>query len=261
MKVMPDTTIRIANAEAVSLELDVDMPIVAVRLLPRYGEEQELPLVDGSFEFPTYSNPNTVNIEWLTASGSKEAAFVSSGTVVSRHYFSLEQLRNHDVELDSFNDEKEYPDETLWAARQAATDVFEQAARRSFVHRLGRTKDYGRDSLVSLDHGDVYELITPGYIQVSDSQLERDYHIAPQPFPRWIEYKYGADEMPAEVSRAVLELAAYTLRPSNRPIGATGESSDAGYIHFTTAGRDGATAIPEVNAAIEQFGRGCRYAW
>lgn len=261
MKVMPDTTIRIANAEAVSLELDVDTPIVAVRLLPRFGDEQEILLVNGSFDFPTYSTPNTVNIEWLTASNSKEAAFVSFVTVVSRHYFSLAQLRGHDVEQDRFNDVEEFPVEMLWAARQAATDVFEQAARRSFVHRIGRTKDYGRDSLVSLNHGDVYELLTSGYVQVSDSQLERDPHALAQPFPRWIEYKYGADEMPAEVSRAVLELAAYTMRPSNRPIGATGESSDAGYIHFTTAGRDGATAIPEVNAAIEQFGRGCRYAW
>ena len=67
--------------------------------------------------------------------------------------------------------------------------------------------------------------------------------------------------MPAEVSRAVLELAAFMLRPSNRPVGATGESSDAGYIHFTTAGRDGATSIPEVNAAIEQFGWGRRCVW
>ena len=81
------------------------------------------------------------------------------------------------------------------------------------------------------------------------------------PFPKWVEYTYGAEEMPAEVSRAVLELAAYTLRPSNRPIGATGESTDAGYIHFTTAGRDGATAIPEVNAAIETFGAGGRLLW
>ena len=67
--------------------------------------------------------------------------------------------------------------------------------------------------------------------------------------------------MPEAVSRAVLELAAYMLRPSNRPIGATGESTDAGYIHFTTAGRDGATAIPEVNAAIQQFGAGERFLW
>lgn len=261
MKMMPNTTIRIANAETVSLGLDVDRSLAAVRLLPRFGDEQTIPLSDGFFEFPTYSNPNTVTLEWLETSGSKEAVFVSEVSVVSRHYFTLDQLRSLDSAQDGFDDEHAYPEEALWMARQAATDVFEEAARRSFVHRIGRTKDYGRGSLVHLDHGDVYELLTPGYVQVSGSKLERSAAGTPQPFPRWIEYLYGADEMPAEVSRAVLDLAAYTLRPSNRPIGATGESTDAGYIHFTTAGRDGATAIPEVNAAIEQFGRGCDYAW
>lgn len=111
-----------------------------------------------------------------------------------------------------------------------------------------------------LAHNDVCELLTDGYRLVSDCQVERDGS-ASRPFPVWVEYLYGRDRMPAQVSRAVLELAAYMLRPTNRPIGATGESTDAGYIHFTTAGRDGATDIPEVNAAIEQFGRGVRYVW
>ncbi len=262
MKMMPDTTIRIANAEAVSLGLDVDAPIAAVRLLPRFGAESCLPLdSDGLFTFPSFASPNSVRIEWLETLGSKEAAFTSQAEIVSRHYFTLSQLRRLNPEQDGFNDETEYPDELLNEARQAATDVFEEAAHRSFVHRIGRTKDYGRDSLLNLAHCDVYEVLSEGYVQVSDNQLERDPSSTPAPFPRWIEYLYGADQMPAEVSRAVLELAAYTLRPSNRPIGATGESTDAGYIHFTTAGRDGATAIPEVNAAIAQFGWGCQFVW
>lgn len=259
MKVAPDTTIRIANAEAVSLELDVDVPLTAVRLLPRFGSPVDLALDDQkSFRFPCFADPDSVKIEWLTASGSNEAAFVSFAEVISRHYFSLGQLLEDGPEQDDFS---EYPVEALYSARQAATDVFEQASRRSFVHRVGRTKDYGRDDLIRLDHGDVYELLSEGYIQVSGSQLERDRKCAPVPFPRWIEYLYGSDAMPTEVSRAVLSLAAYMLRPSNRPLGATGQSSDAGYIHFTVAGRDGATAIPEVNAAIEQFGRGETYLW
>lgn len=259
MKIKPDTTIRIANAEAVSLELDVDVPITAVRLLPRFGARIDLTLEDQtSFRFPCFADPDSVKIEWLTTSSSKEAAFISYAEVVSRHYFSLDQLLDDGPGQDDFS---EYSVEVLFAARQAATDVFEQASRRSFVHRVGRTKDYGRDDFIQLDHGDVYELLTSGYVQVSGSQLERDRRYAPSPYPKWIEYLYGSDTMPVEVSRAVLSLAAYTLRPSNRPLGATGQSSDAGYIHFTVAGRDGATAIPEVNAAIKQFGRGETYIW
>lgn len=261
MKVLPDTTVRIANAETVSLGLDVTVALTAVRLLPRFGAETTIELDgDGLFEFPTLAAPDAVKVEWL-ASSSDEAVFTSRVLVVSRHYFSLDQLRNYESSQNEFDDTTEYPDEMLAMAREAATEVFEQAAHRSFVKRLGRTKDYGRDDLVTLEHGDLDELLTEGYIPVSSSQLSRDPMAAPHPFPRWIEYVYGTDVVPAEVSRAVLQLAAYTLLPSNRPIGATGESTDAGYIHFTTAGRDGATAIPEVNAAIEQFGRGCQYVW
>lgn len=256
---MPDTTVCVANAETVSLGLDADRPMTAVRLLPRFGAVREIPLdSDGTFEFPVFPPPESVRIDWLDASGSGKAVFTSYATVVSRHYFSIKSLETYGHDQDDFD---KLPEDELWAARQAATEVFEESARRSFVHRIGRTKDYGRDSLLQLWHGDAYELLTEGYVQVSGSQLERIANCCGEPFPRWVEYLYGADVMPAEVSRAVLELAAYTLRPSNRPVGATGESSEAGYIHFITAGRDGATAIPEVNAAIEQFGRGERFVW
>ena len=252
MKVMPDTTIRVASSEAVSLELGVDAELGEVRLLPKFGEEIVLPLDDNAFDWPILAAPNAVTVEWR-APGSDEAAFKTAVEVVSRHYFALDQLRGYGDGRDDFD---ALPEEKLWAARQAATDVFEEAAHRSFVARIGRAKDYGRDGLLAVDH-DVREILTEGYFQASDSYLSRGRSC--KPFPRWVEYVYGAACMPAEVSRAVLELAAYTLRPSNRPIGATGESTDAGYIHFTTAGRDGATAIPEVNAAIAMFGAGERF--
>lgn len=254
MKVMPDTTIRVANAEAASLELGVDAELGEVRLLPRFGDETVLTLDGNAFDWPMLTSPNEVTVEWR-APGSEEAAYTTTVEVVSRHYFTIDQLRGYGDGRDDFD---ALPEETLWAARQAATDVFEEAAHRSFVLRIGRTKDYGRDGLLAVEH-DVREVLTEGYREASDAQLART---APGgQFPKWVEYVYGAGSVPAEVSRAVLELAAYTLRPSNRPIGATGESTDAGYIHFTTAGRDGATAIPEVNAAIAMFGAGERFLW
>lgn len=175
--------------------------------------------------------------------------------MVSRHYFRLDALKGYGDGQDEFD---KLPEETLFQARQAATDVFERNARRSFVARIGRTKDYGRERCVTLEHGDVRELLTEGYELASDCQA---VPVACFPRPCWVEYVYGYEELPAQVSRAVLELAAYMLRPSNRPIGATGESTDAGFIRFTTAGQDGATDIPEVNAAIEQFGRGANLVW
>lgn len=254
MKVAPDSEIRLANSEAASLALDADAAPDSVRLKPKFGDESTVPLEGGAFDFPALQAPNFVTVEWM-AEGS--VLFTSYVNLVSRHYFSLDALKAYGNGQDDFQD---MPEEDLFQARQAATEVFELNAMRSFVHQVGRTKDYGRDSLLSLDHGDVYELLTEGYMQVNGGQVIR-VPGAPQPFPRFVEYLYGKDSMPAEVSAAVLTLAAYTLRPSNRPIGATGESSDAGYIHFTIAGRDGATSIPEVNAAIEQFGRGGQCVW
>ena len=255
MKIAPDTTIRVANSEAVSLELDVTAELGEVRLLPKFGDETVLPLDGNAFDWPIlFAAPNAVTFEWR-ASGSTDAAYKNRVEVVSRHYFTIAQLEGYGDGRDDFAGLAE---EVLWAARQAATDVFEEAAHRSFVGRIGRVKDYGRDGLLAADH-DLREVLTDGYVQESDSQLRRAG--ACGPFPKWVEYVYGADAMPAAVSAAVLDLAAYALRPSNRPIGATGESTDAGYIHFTTAGRDGATAIPEVNAAIQMFGAGERFVW
>ena len=254
MKVEPNTTIRVANSEAVSLELDVDAELGEARLVPRFGEEAVFPLDGNAFDWPEFEAPNEVTVEWR-ASGSEDAAFRNRVEVVACHYFHIDRLKGYGDGSDDFD---ELPDEELWAARQAATDVFEEAAHRSFVGRVGRTKDYGRGELLAVAH-DLQEVLTGGYEQESDSYLRRKPGCGP--FPKWVEYVYGAEAIPAAVSSAVLELAAYTLRPSNRPIGATGESTDAGYIHFTTAGRDGATAIPEVNAAIEQFGAGVRPVW
>ncbi len=256
MLVAPDTTARVASTETVSLGLDADAQLAQVRLLPRFGAEATIDLdADGTFPFPAFASPDAVRVDWL--SSSSEPVFASHVAVVSRHYFPLDALRGYGDGQDDFAD---LPEDTLREARQAATEVFEQAARRSFVARLGRTRDYGRDGLLWLAHGDVREVLTEGYAQVSDCQCERT-GACRGAFPRWVEYVYGADGVPSEVSRAVLSLAAYVLRPSNRPVGATGESTDAGYIHFTTAGRDGATSIPEVNAAIEQFGRGECCVW
>ena len=257
MKIAPDTTVCVANAEAASLELDVaaSAELSTVLLLPRFGEPSVITLNGGAFDFPLLAAPNEVVVEWRT-SGADEAAFKNRVEVVTRHYFTLDQIKEYGGGSDDFGS---LGDDALYMARQAATEVFEQAAHRSFVKRIGRTKDYGNGELLVLEHHDVQALLTDGYRHASDSQLERMPGYGP--FPRFSGYVYGADAMPAEVSRAVLELAAYTLRPSNRPIGATGESTDAGYIHFTTAGRDGATAIPEVNAAIEQFGAGVRFVW
>lgn len=256
MLVMPGETVRIANDERVSLGLDADVEARSVRLTPRFGDVAEIEAgEDGLFPFPTFPCPNEVAISWLSSSG--DALFSSRAVVCARHYFPLSRLKGYGRGVDNFD---ELPEDDLRLARQAATEVFEEAARRAFVPRIGRVTDFGGDGLIGTGKDPVREVLTPGYRQAGYALIERGAG-ATGPFPREVEFVYGRDDVPAEVSRAVLELAAYTLRPSNRPVGATGETTDAGYVHFITAGRDGATAIPEVNAAIEQFGRGADVVW
>lgn len=254
MKIAPNSTIRIANSEAVSLELAATAELASVTLTPRFGDAVTIPLAAGKFDFPTFAAPNIVEIGWFAAD-SDEPSYTDTAEVVSSQYFTLDELENYDERDDTFS---ELSDEVLWAARQAATDIFEEAAHRCFVGRIGYLKDYGRGLILAASH-DLKAIETDGYAVESDSYIRR---VNPSgEYPRTVEYIYGAGAIPAAVSKAVLDLAAYMLRPSNRPIGATGESTDAGYIHFTIAGRDGATAIPEVNAVIEQFGAGDKFVW
>lgn len=250
MKIYPGSTLRLSSSQE-AMPLEPIQGVASLVLTPRMGEEVVLP-VDGTVELPRLAAPNFATMEWVL----EDYTATSYLEVVSRHYFEIDQLRNLNMDQDLFSDTEIYPDDVMFMARQAATDIFEQSARRSFVRRIGSYQDFGRDHLITIPEGDVVEVLTEGYEQVSPNQL-LSKHLE----PRTIEYIYGLDSIPAEVSRAVMELTAFMLRPSNVAANATGESTDAGYIHFTIAGRDGATAIPSVNAAIEQFGRGVQYVW
>lgn len=250
MRARPDSTARVAGGERTELEMpEADAATLRLRL----GGDVPLEVAGGRARLPMLDAPDLGKVEWSAGGEPLATSYVE---VVSRHYFELDELRHFGDGQDDFD---ALPEEALVEARQAATEVFERNANRSFVRRFGRTKDYGNARLLNLWHGDVGELLTDGYRLVSGCQCVCEG--CGEPYPRWVEYLYGTGDVPAQVSRAVLELAAYTLRPTNRPVGATGESSDAGYIHFTVAGRDGATDIPEVNAAIEQFGRAVCPVW
>ena len=227
MLVAPDSTTRVAASETAVLQLEADAAIDSATLRPRFGGEQGLPVEGNAVTLPVLKAPDTARIDWKAGG---ETLFTTYIEVVSRHYFRLDALKGYGDGQDDFD---QLPEEQLFQARQAATEVFERNARRSFVARIGRTKDYGRERCVTLEHGDVRELLTEGYELASDCQA---VPVACFPRPCWVEYVYGYEELPAQVSRAVLELAAYMLRPSNRPIGATGESG-LHPLHHRRAGR------------------------
>lgn len=251
MKVTPDSTVRVAYGETASFELSVDAEITKVSLRLDGANAQEIETSNGALVLPRSCQPPAiVQAAWFT-DGSKDAVAHTTFEIVSRNYFELDQLKNYGDGTDDFSEKS---DDELWAVRQAATETFERNAKRCFVHRCGRTRVYGQPSFVELDDCDVYEIESPSTAMlVSDCQVRiRDAYCSDI---GEIRYKYGADTLPLRVSLAVLDLAAYYLRADVLSSRAVGEATDAGFLRFTIAGRDGATGLPEVDAVIEQFGR------
>lgn len=241
MRVKPYSTLRIAYTDSLTLEPETEAAPDRAALLQGDGVADEHKVEGGALKLPRIYAPNTVRINWYQG---EDLLFTTFLVVVTRHYFDIGQLKAMD-EMDDFSHKTE---EEFWAARQSATEIFERNARRSFVQQMGTTETF-EGGFVWLNHNDVREVVTPGWELVSDCQAKGPEGRAT------IRYRYGLSEVPERVSEAVLALAAYYLRPSATPDRATGESTDAGFIRYTLAGKDGATGLPEVDAAIEQFGR------
>lgn len=248
MKVQPGSNICLASSESATLELLVDVVIAKARLHLVDASCIECDAVGNEISVPSVPCPNAIRIEWF-AEGDDTALFETYVEVCSRHYFRIEQLRGYGNATDDFSGKS---DDELFAARQAAAETFERNASRSFVRRIGETRVFG-EHFAELDHCDVQRIVSPdGWKLVSDCQA-RFYGPSPQPCS--IRYVYGTCNVPVRVSNAVLQLAAYYLRDDVTPSRATGEATEAGFLRFTVAGRDGATGLPEIDAVIEQFGR------
>jgi len=239
--VRPDTSLRIARTDPVRIKAESTVvPDKAVVTLSD-GSATEVACECGEMSMPATTAPELATIEWRSGDA---PLFETRVEVVSHHYFALDDL----TASDGTDDFSGFTDEQLWQARQAATETFEENAHRAFVRRRGSTETHS-GGFVWLDHNDVREMLTPGWELLSDcTAVGPDGHAT-------IEYVWGIDDVPARVSSAVMQLAAYFLRPSVTPERATGEATEAGFIRYTLAGRDGATGLPEVDAAIEQFGR------
>lgn len=241
MNVKPYSTLRIAYTDSIEIQPETEAAPDRAALLQGDGTVLDMAVSGGMLKLPKIPAPNTVRVNWYQGS---DLLFTTFLNVVTRHYFDIDQIKA----MDDVDDFSSVPEEGFWAARQSATEVFERNANRSFVNQMGVTETY-QGGFVQLMHNDVHEVFTPGWKLVSDCQA-----VGPDGRAS-IRYRYGLSEVPERVSEAVLALAAYYLRPSATPDRATGESTEAGFIRYTLAGKDGATGLPEVDAAIEQYGR------
>jgi len=200
--------------------------------------------------------------------------------VVGNALFEIHELRAFRSGLDN---ENTYTADEIRDARDAATQVLEQAAQVAFATRrtvqtlsgdnttrlmlphvkitaLHSATVYGEDTGVDLvdDALDGTEL--------ADVEIDYDAGVLVRTSGVWprghrnivVDYEHGYENTPGPVKRAAMLLAVEALVPSALPPRATAQSTDLGDFRISLAnpdaGRD--TGIPEVDAVIASWG--CR---
>ena len=191
--------------------------------------------------------------------------------LVGGYLFEIADLREQDR---TFTVDK-YPTETLREVRNWVEDVIEgpRAANVAFVPRSSRVTidGTGRSSLPlpDLNVREVYAVTVNGTAWTSE-QIETlvvDDGVLwlsdSSPLYMWtagrrnitLHYSHGHDRAPGAITRAALMLAKEYCVKSDVPGRATATSIGDQLFRLTIAGRDGVTGLPDVDAAIDQFGR------
>lgn len=208
-------------------------------------------------------------ISWAGTIAGATLTVTRMAEVVGGFAFTVRECRGHDETL---ADEAKYPTPAIIEARTFAEQRFENAAEVAYVPRYARvtatrpTITPAGPSLPSLYWGPTSWLLVPdveirrlltvdGAAPTDTQTLDRTGRLSGVNPGQVVEYEHGRDGYPAEVKRATLMLAADYLIKSALPSRATSVSTDEGYLRISVAGRDGLTGIPEVDAAIEQYGR------
>lgn len=174
-----------------------------------------------------------------------------------------------------FENLTKYSNAKLRAARTSAEQLFERECHVAFVPRGGRhtfvsaaprvvdnvTGSRSRLMLPTVALRKLYDVTIDGVALTADELAAVTVYpwgaidrVKPWPAGSTIavHYEHGYDAPEGHVTDAIIELAADGLIPSSLPARATGQSTDVGFLRFTVAGRDGATGIPRVDAAIER---------
>lgn len=229
---------------------------------------------------------DTYTLTWTGSVGSTVVTWSETVELVGGYLFELSALRGMDR---AFSDIDKYPTDTLKEVRSQVEDVIEgpRAANVAFVPRgrrvvLGSTQ-YGKLVGGTSRHPAVTAKSAQG-LQVPDYELRSVYSakvngtalttdevtaLVPDDNMIWrsshswpagrqnieLHYTHGMSQVPGAITRAALILAREYLVKSDLPGRATATSIGDQMFRLTIAGRDGVTGIPDVDAAIDQFGR------
>lgn len=230
---------------------------------------------------------DTYTIVWSGTLSGVITEWTSVVELCGGYLFEIAELRAQDR---AFADTVKFPTADLRKVRNWVEDVIEgsRAAQVAFVPRGtrvsldGTSPDFTRGYSPLLYGNDYRQLIAPNFnirtlysasingtaltqteigdIAVADNVLWRSAGVH---WPAWsfgknnvsLHYSHGYDRPPGAITRAALILAREYLIKSDLPGRATATSIGDQIFRLTIAGRDGVTGIPDVDAAIEQFGR------
>lgn len=216
---------------------------------------------------------DTYHVTWTGTVSGDVQEWVTDIELVGDYLFEIADLRKQDR---AFADTTKYPTDMLKEVRNWVEDVIEgpRAANVAFVPRGRRITTEGPGLYVNAAYGlDVadYETQTVYSASVNNTALTStqisglvcDDNLVWRTDAGWpaghrnikIHYSHGYNRPPGAIIRAGLMLAREYLVKSDLPGRATATSIGDQMFRLTIAGRDGVTGIPEVDAAIDQFGR------
>lgn len=195
--------------------------------------------------------------------------FRKSYEVVGGFLFTVDELRSFDTDITV----SAFADPSVVAAREAAEERFETLCapafrpkgRRATLDGTGRAEilvpDIESTKVVSakIDAGSGAVALTAS--ELSDLVVYPLGLVVRKEKGVWtkglrnieILYEHGVGEAPEPVRRAHMILARAYLVPTPVHERATSLSTEGGTFRLSTAGRDGPTGIPDVDAVIAQF--------
>lgn len=213
---------------------------------------------------------DSYQVQWSTP----DATWTTDIELVGGHLFTVGQMRKPPSGL---ADPVKFPDDLCEDVRVSVEDTIEQASNVAWVPRGGRCLlvldprpggpvSTPRIGWLTLPHYMVREVysVTVGGVPLTADELASlticdDTLIRSTPWPTGtpiaVHYVHGFGRPPAPISRAALRLVRDVAIDTGLPSRATATSIGDQMYRLTIAGRDGVTGLPEVDAAIAQFGR------
>ena len=230
---------------------------------------------------------DTYTLVWGGTANGNAAEWRTTLEVCGGYLFEIADLRTFDR---AFADTNKYPTALLRKVRTWVEQTLEspRAGNVAFVPRgrrltmSGNSPDLNRGYYPLLYGNDYRELIVPNFfvrslysasinsVALTDTELAGVsivdnvlYRSAGVQWPAWpygknnltFHYTHGYEAAPGAITRAALILAREYLIQSDLPGRATATSIGDQMFRLTIAGRDGVTGIPDVDAAIQQWGR------